>query len=164
MKEKELFMASSGRDEYGVGKALIRLETKVVKKSGEEEILRETFVDYPEIILFRSGKFVMADIKFGDSLNVDFVSMRAQLCEFMDPKYSADEEDGILPVAVLTIMPKEYMGEYFISGMHPAWSFISSKVDGANDTIRFIFNDEDISSYEVDEEVFEKEEMEGLDD
>ncbi len=163
MKEKELFMASSGKDEYGVGKALIRLETKIINKDSED-ILRESFVDYPEITLFRSGKFVMADVKFGDSLNVDFVSMRAQLQELMNPIHSADKEENVLPIVVLTIMPKEYMGEYFIFGMHPAWSFISSKVDGANDTIRFIFNDEDISSFEVDEEVFEADEGEGLDD
>ena len=157
MKEKELFCAASGSDDYGVGRSLIRLETKIVDGDNEEKILRETFVDYPEISLFRGGRFVMADIKFDDSLNVDYVNMRAQLSELMVPQNSMDEEEDTCPVTVLTIMPKEYMGEYFICGMHPAWSFMSSKVDGANDTIRFIFNNEDIHSYEVDSEIFETE-------
>jgi len=160
MNEKDVIMAASGRDELGNGKSLLRLEAKRAVKYKDSETDRDIFLEDKVVNVFIGNRFTTVDIEFDDEYDVNFIGMRAMLYDFSDAANSMDPESGEIPFLLLTLMPKECMGEYFVCGMDPAWSLVASKPLGKEDTVRFIFDNNFIGTFEVDEDLIEKEEGE----
>ncbi len=153
MTEKEVFIATCGVDEDKNNKSLIKVETKVFHIDDEtEETISERTLDGPVVNIFRSMRYTMIDLKFRDNSDYDYINVSALLKEFCVPENSIDDKASDIPAVVLTVMPKELEGEYYITGMHGTWTLMPSQPNRLADTIRFIFDNNLVHTYRVDAE------------
>lgn len=152
LTEKQIFIEASGVDEEGTPKSLVQLATKFFDvNEGDEEKVREMTFDGAVVNIFRSLRMTMIDLKFESAVDYGFIQASEMLKEFTTAENSTDEETGRMPIVQLTIMPKELEGQYYICGIHGSWCLMPSEPGKAADIIRFIFDNDTVHSFEINE-------------
>ena len=164
--EIEIIKAACGLDENGEPRSVVRMEAKILHLSGEgsEETLSEMTLDDPCVNIHRSFRYTMVDLEFGDSKNEEYTRSVKILKESTSPEQSIDLENDRVPTLVLTVVPKEFDGEYFICGMHGTWCLMPSVPDQPADTVRFLFENELIHTFKLDDEAISEGENEADED
>ena len=164
--EIEIIKAACGLDENGEPRSVVRMEAKILHLSGEgsEETLSEMTLDDPCVNIHRSFRYTMVDLEFGDSKNEEYTRSVKMLKESTSPEQSMDLENDRVPTLVLTVVPKEFDGEYFICGMHGTWCLMPSVPDQPADTVRFLFENELIHTFKLDDEAISEGENEADED
>lgn len=155
VSEKEIFKAACGMNEEQESNSIIRVETKLLHLAdgGSEEALSDLTLDGPCVNIHRSLRFTMIDLEFDNNDDPDYLHLASMLKDFTGYEQSMDVENDRIPALVLTIMPKELDGEYFICGMHGAWCLMPSTPEGPADTVRFIFDNELVHTYRINADV-----------
>ncbi len=151
MTEREVFVAACGVDEEGVNRSLVKIETKFLTMDGEEDAVGEITLDGPVVNIFRSMRFTMLDLTYDSGTDFDFVHAVQLLKDFSVPENSLDDEDTRVPCIQLTVMPKELDGVYYITGVHGTWCLMPSVPGRADDTIRFLFENDLVHTYRINE-------------
>lgn len=154
MTDKDVFQAACGVTEDKDNKSLIKIETKFIhtENGGSEETVEQRTLDGPIINIFRSLRYTMVDIQFADNCDYDYINVTQMLKNFCTPKNSMDTVADKIPAIVLTVMPKSLQGQYYICAMHGTWCLMPSKPNRMADTIRFIFDNELIHTYQINPE------------
>ncbi|MCR5102735.1 MAG: hypothetical protein K6B41_15410 [Butyrivibrio sp.] len=157
--EKDVFRACCGIDNNGESKALSRIELKKFHSDRKEEMVSEITLDGVIVNIFRSMRYTLVDLQYEDNSDYDYVRCVQLLKEFSVAENSMDEKAEYIPAIQVTLMPKEYAGRYFMTGVHGTWCLMPSKVGILPDTIRFIFDNPLLNVYEMN-----MEEAAGLDE
>ena len=155
--EKDILMAACGLNQQmpEQPKAQILLETKLLDFQNDSEVCIDSMELYGPIInYFRNVQHMCVDVQF-DAYDSDFIQSVQMLKSFCSPEYSLDNQNGIVPVVVLTILPVSLEGEYFASGINGSWVIMPSQANRLPDTIRFIFNNQDFHTYHLNENELE---------
>lgn len=154
LTEKDVFIAASGVTEDGDGKSLSQIATKFLDMgTGEEELVREMSFDGVIINIFKSLRMTMIDFKFESALDYNFVQASEMLKEFTSVENSADPESNRMPIVQVTIMPEELEGQYYITGVHGSWCLMPSEQGKAADIIRFIFDNDTVHTFRINEDM-----------
>ena len=153
-EEMEIIRAACGLDENGETKSVVRVEAKILSLSGEgsEEPVSDMTLDNPCVNIHKSFRYTMVDLEFSDSADEEYAKLTNMLKDFTVPERSMDLEEDLIPALVLTILPKEFEGEYFICGMHGTWCLMPSAPDRPVDTVRFLFENELIHTFKLDDD------------
>ena len=155
--ERDVLMAACGVNQQmpEQPKAQILLETKLLDFQNDSEVRVDSMELYGPIInCFRNVQHMCVDVQF-DEYDLDFIQSVQMLKSFCSPEYSLDNQNGIVPVVVLTILPISLEGEYFASGVNGSWVIMPSQANRLPDTIRFIFNNQDFHTYRLNEDKLE---------
>ena len=160
MTEKEVFIAACGVDDDQNNKSIVKIESKIfhTKNSTEEDVSERT-IDGPVVNIFRSMRYTMIDLQFSDNSDYDYINVSAMLKDFCTPGNSIDDLAEDIPAIVLTVMPKSLEGEYYICGMHGTWCLMPSQPNRLADTIRFIFDNNLVHTYQIDESQVDTDEL-----
>ena len=151
MTEKDVLMAASGTDVEGTTKSLVVVETKNVDVSTEfETTLKELQLDNPVVKIYRGFATSLVDLVFDDSSDYDYVHLFNMLKEFSSLENSVSED--VVPTLAVTVIPKEYGGDYFLAGLHPSWCAMPDEPGGDVNTIRFIFDNEFLHTFSSEAE------------
>lgn len=158
VSEMEIFKAACGLNDDGEGRSIVRAEAKILhlKDGGSEEPVSDMTMDGLCVNIHRSYRYTMIDLQFDDNYDPDFVRLSTMLKDFTGPEQSMDVGNDRVPALVLTVMPKAYDGEYFICGMHGTWCLMPSAPNRLADTVRFIFDNELVHTYQINEDTLEK--------
>ena len=156
INEIDVFKACCGEDEEGNPKSIIAIEAKVMFDTNGEEIREEALWEksiFSAVVnLQRAARFTTVDLTFDSPLNVEFLNLVGLLQDFSKPSNSINNES--VPCIFVTVMPNEFEGDYYLTGMGAAWCLMPSKPNSLADTVRFIFDNDLFSTYfsEFDEE------------
>ena len=77
--------------------------------------------------------------------------MFKMLKAFTDSNNSISELADVIPTIQVTIIPKGLLGDYFVSGLHASWCVMPSEAGGDMNTIRFIFQNEYLHCFEIND-------------
>ena len=158
MKEKDIFISSCGVDEDGNGKAVAMIETLFVNADPDKEpesIDKITFDGVP-LNIMRTARFTMIDFLFRDHTDYDYIRTMEMLKKFSDVRNSLEENATEIPTIQVTVTPKEHGGVYYISGVNAMWCSMSDEPGRSPDMIRFMFVNQDISTYRLSDEAMEE--------
>ena len=152
MTEKEIFLACCGNNELGDNKSDVAIKLcRINLETGEEDVLDEMIFDNPIVSILRNPRFVMVDLTFTNKADFEFINLVARLQDFSNVQNSAENETATIgPTIIVTVLPKEYKGEYYASGMHAVWVVMPSRIGAPMDTVRFIFDNELFAAYRSD--------------
>lgn len=152
LTEKDIMELACGVDEDGDNNGVVKVNlSKLDVTSEKEEIVFETFLDGPVINIFRGYRLTQIDIEFPSSQDFDLMQLNHQLNEFTTIQNSLDEETETIPAIILNIMPKDYIGEYFISALHGSWCLMPKEVGNEISVIRFIFENPLVHVFRVND-------------
>ena len=148
--EKDVYIAACGRDERGISKSLVKVESVILTEGGSEpNVISNMILDNPVVNIFKTRAFTMVDITFVSNDDYEFAQLMQMLSDFCKVENSMNEESGELPAICISICPKEYNGEYIVVGMHAMWALHQSKAGNGIDTIRFIIENGFMHTYQV---------------
>ena len=152
--EKEIFISSCGKN-----KSVATIETKfIATKDDTVEEVDEKVLDGLTVNIFKSLRYTLVDLTFEDSNDYDFVQTATVLRNFSKAENGINMENGKIPCIQLTIAPKEFEGDYYITGVHGTWCLMASKPDEKDDTVRFIFENDLIHSYHLNQDTIAEKE------
>lgn len=159
--EKEIMELACGRDNEGMNNSVIKVSLSKLNVSTEDEqLIHEVTLDGPVVNIFRGYRLSHVDITFPSSKDFDLLNLNNELNNFTNIQNSLDEEAEVIPAIILTIMPKEYEGEYFITGLHGDWCLMPLESDGDVSTIRFIFENPLLHVYRLNDTDVDYDELE----
>ena len=160
MTEKDVFLASCGVDEDGEGKSVAMIETLFIDSdpSKDEKIVDSITFDGVPVNIFRSLRSTIIDLQFRDNTDYDFIQSLTILKDFTRAENSIDEKS--VPTIQLTVMPKEYEGLYYITGVHGTWCAMADVPGKLPDIIRFIFDNDLVHTYRIADEALNSDQME----
>ena len=152
LTERDVLDACCGEDSGSVPKGIISVKMSIFNsETMEESVVDEIVLDTPVIAISRSAVFTMVDVMFDRPDDYDLVNLIGRLNGF-NGKYLNGRDLTKIGAVIVTIVPKEYVGEYFVVGMYGAWCLQPSKAGEVADSIRFIFENEYFTVFEVEEE------------
>ena len=152
LTEHDVLEACCGEDSGGIPNGIISVKMSIFNsETMEESVVDEIVLDTPVIAISRSAVFTMADVTFDRPDDYDLVNLIGRLNGF-NGKYLNGRDLTKIGAVIVTIVPKEYVGEYFAVGMYGAWCLQPSKAGEAADCVRFIFENEYFTVFEVEEE------------
>lgn len=142
LTEHDVFKNTCGEDEKGNAKAVtvIKLSDFYIKDE-KEIVLDEIVLNNPIINIFKTPVQVMVDLTFINSSDYEFINAVARMQDFIKME-NRNPSPEVLSTIVLTLLPKEYLGNIYLTGIHGTFCIIPSKPDVPVDTIRFIYNNE----------------------
>ena len=146
MTELEIYKACCGATEEGESNAICVLKHSLIN-SNDETIVKEVVSNTAIVKIHKGYKFTTIDLEFNSLTEYDYIHFLKLLNNFTKTENSFETEENI-PALILTIVAKE-IENYFICGVHGAWCLINSSLTNKNTTIRFIFENECISAYEL---------------
>lgn len=140
MKELDVIREACGVDEDGNAKAVVSVKLSEINTGTlQEKVLDEVLLDNPKVQIYRSVRYTMVDLIFGSPMDFEFINVWGRLNGFCN---EIGEDMNSMRTIVITISPKSLMGEYFLCGLHAAWSLMKSRPDGEMDMIRFVMDSE----------------------
>ncbi len=152
LTEHDVLEACCGEDSSGIPKGIISVKMSLFdSETMEESVADEIVLDTSVIAISRSAVFTMVDVTFDRPDDYDLVNLIGRLNGF-NGKYLNGRDLTKIGAVIVTIVPKEYVGEYFAVGMYGAWCLQPSKAGEVADSIRFIFENEYFTVFEVEEE------------
>ena len=150
MTDKDVFKAACGITEDKDNKSLVKIETKFYSANDNSEAdVEQRTIDGPVVNIFRSLRYTIVDLQFSDNSDYDYINVSQMLKNFSTPENSMDTVTDKIPAIVLTVMPKSLEGQYYICGMHGTWCLQPSAPNKLADTIRFIFENDLLHTYQV---------------
>lgn len=153
MNENDVFKSICGEDEYGNAKSMISIKLSDFDIQNEEEnVLDEMILDNPIVNVFKTPALTMVDLTFTNPSDFDFVNTVSRMQSYILSDMRSINEN-VLSTIVLTIIPKEYLGEVYCTGIHGTFCIMPSKPDVPTDTIRFIFENTYFYSFKIPEEI-----------
>lgn len=156
LTKQEILEAACGKDERGLSKTDLLLENKLIKGKDEPILVDEVVINTASLNIFRNGRYVVVDVIFPTYIALELRDMWNSLQRFGQAKNSYDEESETLPLSVLTIVPEELNGEYYMVAVAPLFWALQNEnpEDKYPSMIRMVFENEDFLFYssEADEE------------
>lgn len=153
MNERKIFSVSCGEDEFGVSKSMVSIKMSDFDIENEKEtVYDEIILDNPVVNIFKTPALTMVDLTFTKPKDFEFINTVARLQEYVKTDMMSQNEN-IFSTIVLTIMPKDFLGELFCSGAHGTFCIMPSKPDVPADTIRFIFQNSYFYAFKIPEEI-----------
>ena len=148
--EYEILKAACGTDENGLGRAVIRVETKCMDFSNNQQKVFEE-LDIPNAVLniSRNMRRTIVDVIFDDAADYDLVQLFSMLNRFTDIEHSVADESVETPVIQLTIVPNEFVGRYFCTGFHASWVLTATQLNRLPNSIRFFFDNDTFNVYRM---------------
>ena len=159
LKEIEVLRSCCGEDEEGYSRAGAVITMLRLKGEEQAEKVDEAVFDNPVINIYRDVRRTMIDLSFMDIMDHEFTNVVMRLQAFVTERISMGCE--AVPSVMVTLAPKEYFGRYYISALHGMWFLMPSAAGGSVDTIRFIFDNDCVSCFEVsdEDELYEEEDI-----
>ena len=160
VSERDIFKAACGINEEQESNSIIRVEAKILHLAGggSEETVSDLTMDNPCVSIHRSYRYTLIDLEFDDNSDPDLIRLSDMLRGFTVPEESMDVENDRIPAIILTVMPKAFDGEYFICGMHGVWCLMPSENGRPVDTVRFIFDNELVHTYQINADALDQDE------
>lgn len=147
--ELDIFKAATGQTE-GESNSAVKIGNYLLDiNSDEKKEVSEITLDNPYVNIFRNDTYTMIDLVFSDDVDYDLHQVNKMLKDFCVVENSVDEEADIVPLTELTICPKEYLGEYFITAVNGAWCLMPSVPGEAINTVRFMFANNLVHTYKL---------------
>ncbi len=138
MHIKNIMLASCGEDIDGFSKSAISVKGSEFNfKEETENVIFEQILEEPVVNIFRSVGYSMIDLTFKSEDIEKLWELIRKMQSFSNIRMMPGSDD-ILPTVVVTIIPKEYDGEYYLSCMNAMWCIQPSVQNGEYDTLRFI--------------------------
>lgn len=148
ISEKEVFEAVCGEDDLGQPKATVSVKLSDFNIANEtEQVFREMLIDNAIVNVFKTPALTMVDLTFYSENDSRLAELSKMLMDFSKQSMSSSDEN-VLSTIVLTVVPKEDSSIY-VSGVHGTFCFMPSVIGGAVDMLRFIFQNDYISAFEV---------------
>ncbi len=159
LTERDILISACGEDEDGHSKSVVSVKmSEINSKTGEEKVIDELVLKTPIVNIFRSIKYTMIDLTYMWPSDFEFVNLFGRLQEFSKTDALNPDMD-VMQTIVVTVSPKEYIGEFYLTGLHGAWSMQPSKSGAKIDTVRFIFDNEFFNVFAIDTGEEEQEEV-----
>ncbi len=138
MHIRNIMLASCGEDSEGFSKAAVAIKGSEFNfKTETENVIFEEILEEPVVNIFRSVGYSMVDLTFKSEDLDNLWEVIERMQAFTNARMMPESED-VLPTVVVTIIPKEYDGEYYLSCMNAMWCIQPSVRNGEYDTLRFI--------------------------
>jgi hypothetical protein len=148
---KDLMISASGRDDYGMPKASIGITHERWGINGDVTTVVEDSYNNPVVNIFKHAGYVQVDLDFGSKFDVNLKLCWNILENFCEAANSVDDEATEIPTIVLTIIPNEFEGKYYMLGVNPIFHTLQPKNPSGEPTvIRLVFNEEDFMFYEAE--------------
>lgn len=152
MTEKDILIACCGTDADGITNSIVKVQNTILDINKDaEDIKSEVTLDNPSVNIMRTYRYTIVDLIFINDTDYDYINTVQMLRDFIIPENSMDAEDSLVPAIVVTISPKSFEGQYYVAGMHGTWCLMPSDPSGPVNTIRFIFDNELLHTYELND-------------
>lgn len=150
----EIIETASGEDDMGFNKSAAGLFFEIVGPDGQvKEKVDEVDVDKPIINIHKNLKRVFVDLIFSSKLDTDFNMMNDLMLKAFQADKSVKEDGSEIPLVSLSIIPHAYDGKYYILCTDPMfWALTSQSPRGDIDTLRMVFDEEDVYFIQVSDE------------
>ena len=163
----EVLVQACGYDEDLVPNAFMKLETRLLPISmitaGEAdepqddrdeagELLSEQILDGPAIQISRGFVFTTVDLMFEEEDEEAFLETERILREYSLRESAFHKNPVEKPAMILTIVPRELAGEFYICGIYGAWGLMSRTSGEIPDTVRLIFHNELFHVFHINED------------
>ena len=142
MNEYELIQAISGADEQGYGKCTISIQPQRCDIEGNTLNTDDEYITEKPVVQLckQPGGFVLLDLIFESTDDVDLHRIYGYLQEFFSAENSVDDSVDDFPLFLLTIVPEALNGEYFALGINPVfYALTPDDVKGEPKIIRMLF-------------------------
>ncbi len=156
MQELEVLRACCGEDDEGFSRAGVAVKLMMLKADEGAEEIDEAVLDNPIINIYRDSRMTLIDLTFLNVTDFEFTNLVVRLQTFLGDKVSMKED--AVPSIMMTLAPKEHLGRCYITGIHGMWFLMPSAVGGAVDTVRFLFENDYVSCFQVEDTNEEEEE------
>lgn len=144
--------AACGCDAENNAKSYISLSYKVLNQETQAVTTKnEIALDNPVFSIKKLDNLIQASLRFSYPMDGD-LRLLWNIIKTYEDNLSNEENLTQLPVLVLTIIPKEFDGAYFISAECPLHYFLEAQSIGEQaNTISFLFDAESFMFYESDD-------------
>ena len=161
LKEIEVYRACCGEDEDGFSRAAAAVKLLMLKGEEKAEEIDEIVLDNPVINIYRDPRRTLIDLTFLNVMDFELTNLVVRLQSFFSEKLSMRQD--AIPSVMVTLAPKEFAGQYYVSAIHGMWFVMPSVIGGENDTVRFIFENDLVNCFEAEDTGEEQEsEEEGI--
>lgn len=148
IKEIEVLKAACGADENGIGKAIVRVETKYMDFiNNKQKIVEEMNLFTPVLNISRDMRHTTVDVIFEHASDYDLVQLFEMLKRFSNVDNAHTDESVEVPTVQVTIIPNEMAGKYYAAGFHGSWMLTASQVNRLPNSIRFFFDNDTFGVY-----------------
>ena len=152
--ETDIFRACCGLDEEGYSRSVSAVKMLFFSEEAEPEEFDEIISDHPVVNIYRDSLRTMIDLTFENPADYEFTNLVLRLQEFS--RLELSEEREAVPSVMVTVSPKEWMGRVYLSAIHAMWCLMPEMPGGKINTVRFIFDNETVDCFQIDEEVFDE--------
>ncbi len=152
---KEIIDSACGKDDKGSARSVVGLFYENLDADGEvTETVNSVNCDSPAVTIIKRYEYFFIDLVFPTHLDTNLSLMNNLLKDAFAASDSFDQDKETFPLITLTIVPHEFGGRYYMICTDPAfWALTTQSPNGEFNTIRFVFDEEDFSLMEADEEV-----------
>lgn len=154
-KINEIIGRLEGVDDAGEPRAIVNVSVQRGSDEDDLELISSYSTMEAVVSMCVSERWISIDLQFDDPFAYDLVQL-AQLCGDYENKEREERDKGFLPLSlVVGVTPT---GEYdaFVVGRNAFWCIMPMMPGGEIDTLRFIFQREDLAAYELGEAEIEK--------
>lgn len=154
----EIIEEASGQDDMGFNKSAAGLFFEIMDPEGKvKESVEEVDVDKPVINIHKNLRRVFVDLVFPSKLDVDFNMMNDLMLKAFKADRSVKEDGTDIPLVSLSIIPHAYDGKYYVLCTDPVfWSLTAQSPRGDIDTLRMVFDEEDVYFITVSDDVLDQ--------
>lgn len=145
---KDLILAASGLDKHGLPKSQIGLTDETWYINGDSKINDEFSSNAPTVNIFKSSGYVQVDLDFRSKSSVDLRLCWKFISKYTDPSNSVNDEKDEVPNMVLSIIPTEFDGEYYMLCINPIFTTLQpADSSGEPCVIRMVFTEDNFLCY-----------------
>ena len=181
MTKTDILQTACGYDEDLNPNAFMKLETRLlpinlseeadpqtdrrVSKEDAGELLSEQILDGPVLQISRGFVFTTVDLAYEAENEDQFLETERILREYSLREGAFHKNPVEKPALILTIVPRELTGEYYLCGIYGAWGLMSRTSGEIPDTVRLIFHNELFHVFHInDDRIAELMEEDGAED
>ncbi len=181
MTKTDILQTACGYDEDLNPNAFMKLETRLlpinlseeadqqtdrrVSKEDAGELLSEQILDGPVLQISRGFVFTTVDLAYEAENEDQFLETERILREYSLREGAFHKNPVEKPALILTIVPRELAGEYYLCGIYGAWGLMSRTSSEIPDTVRLIFHNELFHVFHInDDRIAELMEEDGAED
>ncbi len=158
----EITAAIIGKDDKGLPKCAISVDKyifDVITREPSSSVSRHlTNVSVNLTKIPSTDRFyIQADFTFPTSINFELKLFWELLQEYGTEVGALTEKSSEVPQIFFTLVPISYEGKYYVLSSAPLfWGLIADKVDKTPDTVRVLFDAENVSIFETNSIDYEK--------
>lgn len=145
---KDLILAASGLDNNRLPKSQIGLTNETWYLDGSSKVNDEISSNAPTVNIFKNSGYVQVDLDFRSKSSIDLKLCWKFISKYTSPENSVDDKTDAVPNMVLSIIPVEFDGDYYMLCINPIFTTLQpADSSGEPCVIRMVFTEDNFLCY-----------------